>query len=71
MSNKFMFNIVKDHLSILGPRPLLCCNFKLLNIKAATAHFPVISQEVNELLAKGTIEPSVDGADLYSCICSS
>ena len=32
----------------------------------AAAHHPVIQREVDELLAKGTIEPSSGGAGFYS-----
>ena len=36
------------------------------NVKVATAHLPVIQKEVDELLAKGAIEPSSRGAGFYS-----
>ena len=34
------------------------CKFKCSNIEAALEHHPVIEKEVDELLAKGTIEQS-------------
>ena len=34
-------------------------NFRHFNIKTATAHHSIIQQEVDELLAKGVIEPSL------------
>ena len=41
-------------------------NFKQFNIKAAAAHHPIIQQELDELLAKGAIEPSSGSAGFYS-----
>ena len=41
-------------------------NFWQLNVKAATTHHPIIQKEVDELLAKGSIEPSSGGAGFYS-----
>ena len=41
-------------------------SFKQFNIKAALVHHPVIQKEVDELLAKGAIEPSTDTADFCS-----
>ena len=32
------------------------CNFKQLNVWAAAAHHPIIQMEVDQWLAKGTIE---------------
>ena len=42
--------------------------FKFLqfNVKAAAAHHPIIQKEVDELLAKGAVEPSSSGAGFYS-----
>ena len=37
-------------------------------IKAAVAHHPVIQKEVDELLTKGTIEPSTGGTGFYSSV---
>ena len=36
------------------------------NVKAAAAHHPIIQKEVDELLAKGAIEPSSGGVGFYS-----
>ena len=36
---------------------MLFYNFKWFNIKAAMAHHPITKKEVDELLAKGAIEP--------------
>ena len=35
-------------------------------MKAAAAHNPILQKEVNELLAKGEIEPFSGGAGFYS-----
>ena len=35
-------------------------------MKVATTHHPIIQKEVDELLAKGVIEPSSGGAGFYS-----
>ena len=48
----------KVHHFMLRSHPLLFCNFKQLNIKAATAHHPIIKKEVDEILAKDAIELS-------------
>ena len=34
--------------------------------RQSAAHYPVIQKEVDELLAKGAIEPSSGGAGFYS-----
>ena len=41
-------------------------NYHEVNIKAVLAHHPVIQDEMQELLAKGTIESSPGGAGFYS-----
>ena len=46
--------------------PPLFCYFWYFNVKAAAAHHPVIQKEVDELLAKGAVEPSSSGAGFYS-----
>ena len=46
--------------------PSLFCNFWQLSVKVATAHHPIIQKEVDELLAKGVIEPPSGGAGFYS-----
>ena len=41
-------------------------NFRKFNITATAAHYSIIQKEVDELLAKGAIEPSNGGASFYS-----
>ena len=53
------------HLQLRSCLPLFG-DFQQFNAKAAAAHHPVIQREVDELLAKGTIEPSLGGAGFYS-----
>ena len=50
----------------LDPILPLFHDFWHFNVKAAAAHHPVIQKEVNELLAKGAIEPFSGGAGFYS-----
>ena len=50
----------------LQSHPPLFHNFWQFNVKAATAHHPIIQKEPGELLAKGTIELSSGGAGFYS-----
>ena len=52
----------------LRSHPPLFCDFWHFNVKAAAAHHPVIQKEVDELLAKGAIEPSSGGAGFYSSV---
>ena len=54
--------------TIFSLDPILPCShdFQPFNVKAAAAHHPVIQKEVDELLAKGAIEPSSCGAGFYS-----
>ena len=52
----------------LDPHPPLFHNFQHINVNAAAAHHPVIQKEVDELLAKGAIEPSSGGASFYSSV---
>ena len=52
----------------LDSHPPLFCNFQLFNVKVPAAHHPVIQKEVDELLAKGAIEPSSGGAGFYSSV---
>ena len=66
MSNRFVLNMVWGHHLQLRSHPPLFCDFWYFNVKAAAAHHPVIQKEVDELLAKGAIEPSSGGADFYS-----
>ena len=46
--------------------PLLFHNFRLFNIKATVAYHPIIQKEMDDLLAKGSIEASTGGAVFYS-----
>ena len=62
-SNRFVLNMVQGHhLQLRSCLPLFH-DFQHFNVKAAAAHHPVIQKEVDELLAKGAIEPSSGGAD--------
>ena len=65
-SNRFVLNMVWGHHLQHRSHPPLFCNFWQFNGKAAAAHHPVIQKEVDELLAKGVIEPSSSGAGFYS-----
>ena len=65
-SNSFVLNMVQDHHFQLRSHPALFCDFQHFNVKVAAAHHPVIQKEVDELLAKGAIEPSSGGAGFYS-----
>ena len=68
ISNRFVLNMVWGHHLQLRSHPSLFCDFWQFNVKAVTAHYPVIQREVDELLAKGTIEPSSGGAGFYSSV---
>ena len=65
-SNRFVLNMVWGHHLQLKSHPPLFHDFWHFNVKAAAAHHPVIQREVDELLAKGAIEPSSGGAGFYS-----
>ena len=65
-SNRFVLNMVWGHHLQLRSHPPLFCEFWHFNVKAAAAHHPVIQKEVDELLAKGAIEPSSGGTGFYS-----
>ena len=65
-SNRFVLNMVKGHHLQLWSHPPLFCNFQQFNVKVATNDHPIIQKEVDELLAKGAIEPSYGGAGFYS-----
>ena len=65
ISNSFTLNIVKGHNLKLRCHPLLFCNYKQFNIKAAIAHHPVIQKDINKLLAKCATEPSASDAGFY------
>ena len=66
-SSGFVLNKVKGHHHLqLRSHPPLFLDFKQCSVKAAAAHHPIIQKEVDELLAKGFIEPSSGGAGFYS-----
>ena len=67
-SNRFVLNMVQGHHLQLTSRPPLFHNFWHFNVKVPAAHHPVIQKEVDELLAKGAIEPSSGGARFYSSV---
>ena len=67
-ANRFVLNMVQGHHLQLRSHPPLFCDFWHFNVKAAVAHQPVIQREVDELLAKGAIEPSSSGAGFYSSV---
>ena len=64
-SNRFVLNMVWGHHLQLRSHPALFCYFWQFNVKVAAAHHPVIQREVDELLAKGAVEPSLGGAGFY------
>ena len=64
-SNRIVLNMVQGHHLQLRSHPPLFHNF---NVKVAAAHHPVTQKEVDELLAKGAIEPSSGGAGFYSSL---
>ena len=64
--NRFVLNMVWGHHLQLRSHPPLFSDFWCFNIKMAAAHHPVIQKEVDELLAKGAIEPSSGGTGFYS-----
>ena len=66
--NRFVLNMVQGHHLQLRSRPPLFCNFWHFNVKVPAAHHSVIQEEVDELLAKGAIEPSSGGAGFYSSV---
>ena len=65
-SNRFVLNMVWTHHLQLWSHPPLFHIFWQFNVKVATTHHPIIQKEVDELLAKGVIEPSSGGAGFYS-----
>ena len=67
-SNRFMLNMVQGHHLQLRSHPPLFHDFWHFNVKAAAAHHPVIQKEVDELLAKGAIEPFSGGTGFYSSV---
>ena len=63
-SNRFVLNMVWGHHLQLRSHPPF--HFRCFNVKVAAAQHPVIQEEVDELLAKGAIEPSSSGTGFYS-----
>ena len=66
--NRFVINMVGGHHLQLWFHSPLFCNFQQFNIKVATAHHSILQKEVDELLAKGAIEPSSGGAGVFSSV---
>ena len=58
--------MVQGHHLQLWFCPSLFHNFWQFNVKVATTHHPIIQKEVDEVTAKGGIEPSSGGAGFYS-----
>ena len=65
-SNRFVLNMLWGHHLQLRSHPPLFHKIWHFNVKVVEAHHPVIQKEVDELLAKGAIEPSSGGAGFYS-----
>ena len=65
-SSRFVLNMVWSHHLQLRSHPPLFHNLWQFNVKAAAGHHPIIQKEVDELLAKGVIEPSSGGASFFS-----
>ena len=64
-SHRFVLNMVKDHHFQFRCFPMLFHNFRQFSMKSAHAYCPIIQKEVDELLAKGAIEPPTGGAGFY------
>ena len=64
--SRFVLSLVKGHHLQLRCCPLLFHNFKWFNIRKPWAYHTVIQKEVDELLAKGAIEPFTGGTGFYS-----
>ena len=64
-SSRFVLNKVKGHHLQLRYHHPSSHNFKWLNIKPAMGNHPIIQKEVDELLAKGAIEPLMGVTVLY------
>ena len=52
----------------LGCCPPLFHNFQQFNVSVAVAHNAIIQKKVDELLAKGAVEPSFGAAGFYSSV---
>ena len=66
MSNRFVLNMVKGHHLQLRCHHPLFHNLRQFKLLATPAYHFIIQKEMDELLAKGAIEPSSGGADYYS-----
>ena len=67
-SSRFVLNMMMGHnLQFRYYLPLFY-NFRWFNIMAALVHHPIIQKYVDELSAKGDIEPSTGGNGLYSSV---
>ena len=60
--------MVWGHHLQLSSCPSFFCDFQHFNVKVAATHHPVIQKEVDELLTKGAIEPSLGGTGFYSSV---
>ena len=60
--------MVHSHHLQLWSCPPLFCNFWQFNVKGATTHHPIIQKDVDELLAKGVIEPPSGSAGFCSSL---
>ena len=58
--------MVQGHHPQLQSHPPLFHIFWQFNVKVAAAHHPIIQEKVDELLAKGAVEPSSGGDGFYS-----
>ena len=58
--------MVQGHHLQFRSHPPWFCNFRQFNIKAAAAHHSIIQKGVDDVPAKGVIEPSSGGAGFYS-----
>ena len=67
-SNRIVLNMVQGHYLQLRSHFPLFLNFQQFSVKTAASHHPIIQKEVDELLAKGVIEPSSVGAAFNSSV---
>ena len=66
--NRFVPKMVKGHHFQLKRSLPFFCKIKWFNNEAAVIHNPGIHKEVDELLAKGAIEPSTGGSSFLSYV---
>ena len=69
ISNMFVLNMVQGYHLQIRSHPPLFFNFWQFSVKAAAAHHPIIWKEMNELIAKGALEPPSGSAGFYSSVC--